>query len=269
MPHLIKTGFIIAPSNPEEYFCGRPLIEIKVPVVVNVEPKWAAEYLEIEVHGQNRVSILDLTREVESGTVKFNVTGTSATPSNKPGGDTTLLARIGPDELDEVNVIVLVPDSVSGNDVDGTVTGINQAADRCTSPAYFAPLAPGAVHLWTIYGHVTTLIVGDQFGNVLLSLYDGAEVTEGAAERPINQQVHGGGFYQDPVGVFADRPVKANFQSDSPTALGWPTASLVPMVDFVDPQNISVQVGGHQLSNNIKRTVTATASTSNVKVEWV
>jgi len=153
--------------------------------------------------------------------------------------------------------------------MNGNVTGVNYASDETTSPAYTDPLAPGAVHLWTLYVHWMTIVVADQFENVLAPFYEGATVTE-RGNVPINQKISGFGTYEDPVGFTFHRPIKSNFPATDPIAIGWPTAATVPFAPGAPlDQIIAVQVSDHELDPAIvHRRVIGTTPPDNVEIIW-
>jgi hypothetical protein len=154
--------------------------------------------------------------------------------------------------------------------MNGPVTGVNYASDATTSPKFSGFLAPGAVHLWTFYGHWMTIFVSDQFEHLLLPFYEGASVTE-EGDVPINQTISGFGSYQDPVGVAFNRPGQSNFPATDTIAIDWPkpTTMKVLFVAGTDPQDIKVQVGGHELAPGVvDRNVIGTTPPDNVEIDW-
>jgi len=261
-PHIVKTGYTVPASSST----------IKVPATATVEPASQVENVEIVPGGAvpGRILIENVVR-YSNGTIEFDVKGQSATPDDEPNGDTSVAAVLDGDICGEIPAIVLVPRSLTPVGANGSVSGVNQRANKETSPAYVGTLADGAVHLWTYYVHWLTIPVADQFGNTLAPYYQGAEVTEAQNEFSINQQISAFGTYQDPVGWPIDRPGQSNFPATHATALAWPGEDPLPLPDTDRTQNIIVQVGGHELQPVpaiANRRVITTAATNNVQIIW-
>lgn len=260
LPAKIVTGFTDPPEQ----------LNIAVEAIAQVEPASAVEQVEISVGGPvpGRVEIVDLFKVV-NGEIHFRVKGKTATPSDKPQGDTAIVAKVNGVVCAQAPAIVVIPKTLTPISANGPVQGVNQAADKTTSPAYAGPLADGAVHLWTYYVHWLLIVVSDQFGNTLAPCYDGAQVAEALGEVAINQQIRGVGTYLDPVGVVYHRQPKSNFQWDDPIAQGWPNEPPIPLANSDHTQNIPVYVGGHALTPGIvNRRVITTAGTNNVQIIW-
>jgi hypothetical protein len=182
-------------------------------------------------------------------------------------GDAMIIATHSSGGMSKYPVSVVVPFQVgTPHDVTGGgLVAANRVLDATTSPAIIG-LPPGQVQLATIYVRFLNILVWDQFGDTIGTLYAGAAVTElgGIA---INQNLTAASTYSDPVGFFFV-PVIAVVPAGSPAALAWPTQPLAPMQARTATQNISVQIDGFALTPAIvNRGVTATPPNT-VTITW-
>jgi hypothetical protein len=214
--------------------------------------------------GSNRIALGQ--QKIAGNTIKFEVQGKVATPSNRPKGDTTLVATDPATPLIPFHgftqVIVIVPSGIAkkhdpGADGRRKVTPENILGDRTTNPA-FPDVPKGKVVLVTIYVHRIEIPVVDQFGKPLNAIYATVPITE-RNNIPINAKMHADGTYADATGVVYPAP---NIGFIDPTmgaglvlAAAWPKEAPIPLKTIapkdVIPQRIKVQVGGHPLTPSI------------------
>lgn len=182
-------------------------------------------------------------------------------------GDAMITATHSNGSMTKYPVSVVVPFQVgTPHDVTGGgLVAANRVLDATTSPAIIG-LPAGQVQLGTIYVRFLNIIVWDQFGDTIGTLYAGAAVTEHGGI-PINQNLTAASTYSDPVG-FLFAPAVAIVPAGSPAALAWPTRPLEPMQAQTATQNISVEIDGFALAPAIvNRRVTATPPTT-ITIVW-
>lgn len=244
-------------------------------VTATVVPPECAEDIDLVIASSLRATITNRVDNTTTGVITFKVKGTSATPST--GSDTVMQARcgVGGELLASVPVTVMIPKKIGTPHptANQNVSGMNQVADATTSPAYFGPLAPDEVALWTNFIVVLNIHVFNQFNGPLDGIYAGVAVDEfeGATWKPINQQMVVAGTYADPVGAGWDKGgagphiVKRNSQE----AQNWPTDPPAPCFNFNVTQNVGVRIGGHILNPGVVgRQVRLTTAPCNLKITW-
>ena len=149
------------------------------------------------------------------------------------------------------------------------VTPVNVVLNNTTSPARW-DLRPGEVWLATIWIQWLTVIVEDQFEEVLHRMYQGAEVHEKFGRKlylSINQRISEVGTYLDPVGIDSS-PAVSEVLENSNAARDWPSEPTEPMrpADNV-VQRFAVTVGGHSLEGGIRRRL-FWSPPNRVEVRW-
>jgi hypothetical protein len=234
------------------------------------DPPEEVSNVTLHVTGIDRVDIQIIEVIPETGYLLFNVKGTSATPSNKPNGDTTIEARVNGHTCAKAQAIVVVPDRFRQPypQADGNVDPENLVTDHSTSPAYFGALQANQVKLAICWIQWLTIGVNDQFNEPLDELYEGVDVEEkaGGTWHDINQDLTDSGTYEDPVFYF-QQPADPVVNRDSERAVDWPTDPTLAMgVGGSAIQIIPVRVGGHPIGS-VNRKWTATPP-KHFKVEW-
>lgn len=249
--------------------------QIKVATYLRCDPPNVVSDIVLTIGGVDRVDIEIQEVIPETGYLIFRVKGKSATPANKPQGDTTIEARYQGEVCASIQAIVLVPRRIGTPhpEADGAVQPQNIAADAATSPAYFGNLNAGEVVLVTVYAQWLTIPVDDQFRDRLDQLYTGVPVEEFANNswRAINQNLTANGTYEDPVFAFTYKGGQQQpyiVMGDSQEALDWPSAPAEAITEIDETQNISVKVGGHELSTGIVDRQLTTTAPDNVRIEW-
>ncbi len=237
----------------------------------------AARYSDvILLHDVDRVHITEVSREPTDGTITIDVRGKSATPPNKPDGDTKIEAKLDGNVCGSAQVIVIVPKRICGPCPPGSSsssrsssssggacppgserTPENVVMDATTSPAYWGPLGPNQVKLATVWIQWMTIQVCDQFGDSLDAMYSGCCVEEFVVEdgkwHSINQTIDDEGTYQDPVFRLA-QPTPAIVDRDSQAAQDWPTDPTLPMQPAgSEPQSIPVRICGHTVGRVVRK----------------
>lgn len=211
------------------------------------------------------MSVTEISRDAGSGKIVIDVRGTSATPSTKPTGDTTVEAKLDGHVCGSAQAVVIVPDAICGPCPSSTSSSSNPSSDECppgsqveaenkvldstTSPAYFGALGADQVKLATIWPVWVSVGVCDQFGDAVDGMYGGCCVEEfvGGKWHRINQAIDSGGKYLDPVGPFR-QPSTAIVNRVSQAATDWPTDSPLSMLgDGCHPQDIPVRICGHEV----------------------
>ena len=231
----------------------------------------------MKVVGQDRVIIHDIKLLPESGEITFKLTGKSATPKDKPDGDTSIQAIINGQICDEAKVIVIIPAAVGPNHQgkSGAVPAVNLAAGKNTSPTDFFPsLGQFQCLLITYYAQWITVPVIDQFGQPLDTMYQDFGVSEfvhGGAWIKINQYMAADGTYQDPVFSYTPKaPGKNVYLCSSNEAKAWPSDPLKMPIDPINDriQNIGVIVAGHVLNPHITNRHLTAKAPDEVDVVW-
>jgi hypothetical protein len=203
------------------------------------------------------------------GTIKFTEHAQHPTPpASSPTPDTQITAKIGDSAvLGQSPVLVYEPYSVINPNPAGTQTSAiiapkNLAVDSTTVPADFT-VAPPYVDLSTEYlPPPTTVHVNDQFGELLDSMFNGADVKEQfpfgnplGSWDPINVSISNGS-YSDEVFVYSDTNNSVLANNDA--ANNWVNvdqpldiATQTGLLQDTYPASMSVEVGGVQLNPGI------------------
>ncbi len=195
--------------------------------------------------------------------ITFDLVGNTRSTTR---GDATIIATQSNGSMTKFPVSVVVPAAVATpHDVTGGgLVAANRVMDASTSPAIIG-LPAGQVQLGTIYVRFLNILVHDQFGDTIGTLYAGAAITERGFA--INQNLTAASTYSDPVGFFFV-PLVAIVPAGSPAAIAWPTQPLLPMDARTATQNIPVEVDGFALTPAIvNRRVTATPP-NGITITW-
>ena len=232
--------------------------KIRTSVTVTVLPADRVTDVKIQFPGPptpRRVKIFAKTVDKNAGTIKFDITGISATPADEPKGDAWIEAAVDGRVCAKLVTIVVVPKYIKKPfpqfETAKSPTE-NVALNRSTSPAMINVKPPRTV-AGTFYGTRLSITIQDQFNKDLDDLYKGAPVREafvqgnaGApkikGDRPINVTLDASGTYKDPIGQF----VKQGFRVTGLNA----------------DQNIRVFVAGHSVDPIIRRHVRVTPPTN-------
>ncbi len=170
-PGSIKTGYSIPAT----------LLNIKTHVVATIHPISETQATDIVVQGQARVAISNETRDLNAGTLSFDVTGTSPTDKGAPNGDTTLVAQ---DNKDPKNIltggsaqaIVIVP-ATCLEDYSRPVTVTNAFYPSGVHQPDNLPVpVTGQTRYYTKAVKDIIITVYDQFGAPLDGMYNGDNV---------------------------------------------------------------------------------------------
>jgi len=154
----ITTGY----SLPVQMSDIHKTITISVPP----EDREAVTSMEFGIAGVARATfdVVDINTEV--GTVTLDIYGVSATPAEKPEGDTTLEIKVSGVLQKTIKIIVKIP-KVQIHIVGQTVVGNS------------ARIFPGmGTELKTIVGCIVRIHIKDQFGQLLESIYNGEGVVD-------------------------------------------------------------------------------------------
>lgn len=298
---LIRTGFALTNDVPDP----NSLIG-KVTVAATVTPKEQTNNITI-VPGEgegiaNRISITNIVKDAATGKITFDLRGTSA--SKDRNGDSLIAAKKIDDGklVGTAKVVVIVPKKagepfpqVLGPQAT-IVTAQNMGLNSFTTPAQYEEdendgtitVIPKTKYwLYTLYKHLQTIHVVDQFGLPLDSLYAGVEVEE---THPINQTLSAQGTYQDPVSIFFLKPApniadSPNQATNDEIKRKWeakegadnqpvPLSSL-PIVDRDQVVPNFVVIAGHVFY--IKRRIVVTPGNPNanppipdrLRIEWI
>lgn len=235
-----------------------------------VFPQSAAANLSLTVSSGLTLSNKSLP---SNGVVTFDVVGNTKSQSKGDAWIDAYVDTVSGDSYDtRPSVSVVVPGQV-GTPHDTTGGGLviaNRVLDATTSPAILF-LPPGQVELSTIYARFLTITVLDQFGDLIGSTYEGAEVSEFVSAdnswHTINQVLTASSSYSDPVGT---REICCTAAAGSSQAQSWPSQPTLPLTQNGSAtQNIAVRVDGFDLSPGIvNRTLTVVSSPSSVTISW-
>lgn len=180
-------------------------------------------------------------QQTSNGIITFDVVGNTKS-TNK--GDAWIKAQHSSGSPVTKKVSVVIPHKVGlpHDTVGGGLVAKNMLADSSTSPAGLG-LPPGYVYLITAYIRYLNVIVKDQFGENIGSLYQGAEVAEyvNFLWRPINQSLTAASTYADPVGEII---VYGYALRESSIAQQWTTQPLQPMVEGSETRTVTVAIDG-------------------------
>jgi len=139
-------------------------------ITVSVNPAKDAVNVKFTVTGQNRVriNVLRNKKDLAKGLLTVEILGRSATPANKPNGDTVLQAKLGAKAF-TLNVVVAVPKHHS-HVVAGKSEHVNDL--------YLDPYGDGKNYLGTYHFRRVAISVSDQFNKALDSVYDRTRLEE-------------------------------------------------------------------------------------------
>ncbi len=217
----------------------------------------AAEAANITIGVSNKLQKSNVIANPSTGIITFDVVG--ITQSMDPG-DATITANRSGTAVKTAPVSVVVPNNVSAtHDTNGGgVVIANRVLDATTAPPIVC-LPAGQVKLFTMYLRNLSITVCDQFGDLIGSLYQGAEISEFAScalqYLSINQQLSSASTYIDPVGWGTYGVTVA---AGSSQATNWPSAGKVAasIGCLTGNQTIDVKVDGFLLTPSIvNRTV--------------
>jgi hypothetical protein len=223
----------------------------------------AAEAANITLTASASLTLTNAART--NNVITFDLVGNTKSMAR---GDAMIIATHSSGSMTKYPVSVVIPSQVgTPHDLTGGgVVAANRVLDATTSPA--APGLPaGQVLLATIYVRFLNIIVWDQFGDTIGTLYQGALITEGGTS--INQTLTMASTYADPTGI-ARFPAVNVVPAGSPAALAWPTQPLIPIPPGGVTVNTSspVEVDGFALSPAVvNRSATANPPGS-VTITW-
>ena len=206
----------------------------------------------------------------KSGIVTFTVTGSATyTPNGSlPNGDNKITAKIGGASIGSAGVLNVVPASVGKPHEQGefATTAQNVLLDRNSVPPIFGDVPDGKKYAVTIAFVTLNVIVWDQFGRPVSTIYNGAKVSE-KDKNPINQFLIDS-TYWDAVGPTLAQNGLVDSTSDWPNQT--PSLPLEPPYGF-DSQTISVQVGGWSLNPGVagRRFTWTSANTRSVIIDII
>lgn len=248
---------------------------IFVPVTATVAPAAAVSDIHVNTYvqlpgGTGAAETLNATKNLATGTIKFDVAGKAGTAASMPNGDLKLEATGQPGNavLGTDMVIVEIPKAIGnsvytkygGNGVTIPVHPTNLVMNDTTSPA--APGIPAnEVGLFTGVQTVLSVPVVNQFGNALGAEYNGHEVYEtinGGNKVGINTTLQNGS-YDDPVGFYACANPIVEAAAGSALANKWLLPGS-PQYQIASPQSesptFSVTVAGFQLAPTVNSSST-------------
>jgi len=228
--------------------------KIKRSVAAQVTPADKAKKITISTSGADRITIKNL--KVVGGNITFDVKGNSPTPADKPGGDTSIIAKYTPTDetVGEVKVIVKIPKQIGHPhpEPQGFVSPINLAYGRKSNPPNYNP-PNGWVDLATLWELTLNIPVNDQFDQGIDgTLYEGVTVAEDIPNIGVVSiaSLSGDGTYPDIVAVFVTSGLRV--KEKSAAAQAWPNQPTLPFpYGLTASANATVIVGGHTLSPSI------------------
>lgn len=150
-------------------------------------------------------------------------------------------------------------------------TGTNQVLTAASVPPAQG-LADGDVMLATVYTTPLTIIVWDQFQQLIGDIYVGATITE-FNQLPMNVALAADSTYVDTVGFPIPRSGSTKgpgiFAANSPEAQAWPNAATAaPGEQMISVQNVAVQVDGFALNPAIVNRIVAINPNGFMIVDW-
>jgi len=230
-----------------------------------VLPASAAANVTISVSG----SLTKSNQQISGGTITFDVVGNTKSTNR---GDASITATHPVGLVVTKTVSVVVPSAIA-TPHDTTGGGLiidNRVLDTTTSPGVAVP--PGQVKLKTEYMHYLTIVVKDQFGDLLGDLYEGANVSEtiGGVTVPINRTLSSSSTYTDPTGILVGLDDPPTVAAGSPAALAWPTDPQlqIPPGGGSSLENLPVQIDGFLLNPAIVNRLVTWSPPFTVDITW-
>lgn len=238
-------------------------------LTATISPKSETSNITFESDFPERATVRVISTDAATGKVTLGVKGVSATPKTKPDGDAELRAKKGNEILARANIVVVIPKKQTHNVGPLIIKNICRRA---------LPQS-GLCTLLTLYQRDVTIILKDQFDDVLDSIYNGVRVSEKFKKPKPGDQVNlpafddgditeggplgasGDGIIIDPVatGVAHHPPISALVGSQF--AIDWEASSVrLPneLNGFVR-QIQKVEVGGHKVKPDHERFVESMA----------
>jgi hypothetical protein len=214
-----------------------------------VEP--SSEAANVTIKGSSKLQITN--PNTSGGTITFDVVGLSQSTAH---GDSSITAKMSGSTIATAAVEVIVPHNVSAthDTTGGGLVIANRVMDATTSPG-FVCLSAGQVALSTIYVRFLSVTVCDQFGGLIGTLYQGAEVSEfnscDSQFHTINQPLTSSSTYSDPDGAGVGTITVA---AGSAQANSWPSQPRNPAPPGCNSgpvESIRVRVDGFELTPGI------------------
>ena len=262
LPQLIITGYTLVPDPST----------IGPTITVQVLPKERVGDVHLKVTGINPISIADVSVDTINGTITFQVKGTSPTPANAPDkSDTRLHTTDGVDGpvLSTAKVRVVIPWAIPYPEstplFDADVEIRRTWIDNGTVPPYGPKLPQGMVYLVDLSVKDFAIVVNDQFGDVLDSIYAGTKVeTKSQSEEQWVDAIvkmQADGTYIDIIGYFQPKPDPNPVYRYIPGVYpleetenfrDWmQRIPSLPPPDHYELQEEGVKIGGHILNTGI------------------
>ena len=200
----------------------------------------------------------------DTADITLTITGNAGTPVGSPNGDCQITANNAVPS-GSPKILVLIPTRLSKTHQQfpkGVVRGVFGGYNNTTIPVYPKLISTPGNPPWEIFARwivPTTIMVWDQFGNNLDSIYAGAEVDEedGGSRVNTNLTIQPDGTYIDPVGIGVDTLYQATKKDgNTPDALAyWQTLSADALISFDDqtftPENLYIIVDGNRLQSGL------------------
>lgn len=221
-----------------------------------------------------------VTRDATAGTATFDVKGKVQSSNSSV---TKIEAVCNSNVVGSVIVKVVVPKKIMQpypQVVPAAPPGVavNKVGDSSTTPVWYVPgdppLGQNEVGLASTWYHVLTIMIEDQFGDLLDSIYDGAKVEEKLGDNWVNINAPiASGSYQDPVGVWKLRAGQYVFNVTVPAEKAivdaWPTEDLPNMPLGTDNQSIAVKVAGFAVGTIVRRVIsTSVGGVDKIEIQW-
>jgi glucodextranase-like protein len=228
----------------------------------------ADEVKNVTLAGSSNIGVVNVAPS--GNAIKFDLFGLiPSPPAPSPRGDQSIVATHSSGITVPQSVSVVVPAQVAQphETFSGPVTPINLLGSAGSSPAII-DVPPGSVALVTVYGKFLSVIVKDQFGDLIGDIYLGASVFETSLRFPINQSIRSDSTYLDPVVVFEELNPGSVVPANSAAALTWPQQPPVLLTPETIPQNISVDVDGFVLNPGIVNRQITSIPPSTITITW-